>query len=202
MVMSLEAMVRTLPLRVFPRHSRGREGLRGGFCFGNPQSRRRLSRKAVLLVFSALVMVPGAMAYRADADVHPHKEHKRDYKREIEAVEEQWRSAQLAGDVATMDKLLAEDYFGISVTGQLNNKMQQLERLQDRSIVLSRIDVSDNKIKVVGRVGIVTSLAEIEGTSDGKPLKGKFRYTRVYKRYPDGSWKITNFEVTRVPGAD
>jgi ketosteroid isomerase-like protein len=154
------------------------------------------------MLIAAAVAFPGAIGHRADAAVHSHKEHKRDSKREIEAAEEQWRSAQLAGDVATMDKLLAEDYFGISVTGQLNNKMQQLERLNSRTLVISRLDVSDRKIKLVGRVGIVTSLAEIEGTNDGEPLKGKYRYTRVYKRYPDGSWKITNFEVTRVPATN
>jgi ketosteroid isomerase-like protein len=130
---------------------------------------------------------------------HAHREHKRDYKREIEAAEQQWRTAQLAGDVATMDKLLAEDYFGISNNGQLNNKTQQLERLQKRMLVLTKIDFSDVKIKLLGRVGIVTTLARIEGTNDGQPLQGLFRYTRIYKRYPDGSWKITNFEVTRVP---
>jgi ketosteroid isomerase-like protein len=46
---------------------------------------------------------------------------------------------------------------------------------------------------------VVTSLARIEATNDGTPIDGNVRYTRVYKRYPDGSWKITNFEVTRVP---
>ena len=163
------------------------------------QSPRRLSRKTLLVLVLMAVVLPVIMAHRADAADHPHKEHKRDYKREIEAVEEQWRTAQLAGDVATMDKLLAEDYFGISVAGQLNNKMQQLERIKSRTLVISRLDLSDSKIKLVGRVGIVTSLAEIEGMNEGEPLKGKFRYTRIYKRYPDGSWKITNFEVTRVP---
>jgi ketosteroid isomerase-like protein len=161
-----------------------------------------LSRKALLVAVTAAGVLSGAAAFGADPAGHAHKEHKRDYKREIEAAEEQWRTAQLAGDVATMDKLMADDYFGISVTGQLNDKMQQLERLKSRTLVISKIQVSDVKIKLVGRVAIVTSLAEIEGMNEGESLKGRFRYTRVYKRYPDGSWKITNFEVTRVPGAD
>jgi ketosteroid isomerase-like protein len=150
--------------------------------------------RAMLLLAVALFGVASAAMAQ-----HVHKEHKRDEKREIEAVEQQWRTAQLAGDVATMDKLLAEDYLGISNNGQLNNKTQQLERLQKRMLVLTKIDSSDVKIKLLGRVGIVTTLTSIEGTNDGKPLQGLFRYTRIYKRYPDGSWKITNFEVTRVP---
>ncbi len=161
-------------------------------------ARCSLAPRAGLLLFAAAfsVTIPAA----AQTSDHTHREHKRDYKREIEAVEEQWRAAQLAGDVSTMDKLLADDYFGISNSGQLNNKTQQLDRLRRRMFVLTKIDVSDVKIKLVGRVGIVTSLARIEGTNDGQAVAGTYRYTRIYKRYPDGSWKITNFEVTRVPG--
>lgn len=165
------------------------------------RSRWHSLEKAALAMVAAAMLLPGAMQQRLDAAVNPRKEHKRDYKREIETVEEQWRMAQLAGDVATMDKLLAEDYFGISVTGQLNDKMQQLERLRSHTLALTKLTISDVKIKLVGRVAIVTSLATVEGTNAGEPLNGNFRYTRVYKRYSDGSWKITNSEITRVPGA-
>jgi len=148
---------------------------------------------------AAVVLSAVGFAGPAHAQGHAHKEHKRDEKREIEVLEEQWRAAQLTGDVAKMDKLLAEDYFGISIAGQLNDKAQQLERLRSRKFVLTRIDVSDVRIKLLGRVAIVTSLAKIEGTDAGESVGGTYRYTRVYKRYPDASWKITNFEVTRVP---
>jgi ketosteroid isomerase-like protein len=163
---------------------------------------RRAESRALRLACFVLgsVLVPGSLAaVRADAQTHPHKEHKRDYKREIEAVEAEWKTAQLNGDVASMDKLLADDYFGISISGQLNDKMQQLERLRNRTFVLTKLDTSEVRIKLVGRVAIVTSLANIEGTNEGESIKGNYRYTRVYKRYPDGSWKITNFEVTKVP---
>src|SRR5579859_3640441 len=94
-----------------------------------PLSRAARSLRIALLLASAMLSI-AAFAQAKPA----HKEHKRDEKREIEAAELQWRTAQLAGDVATMDKLLAEDYFGISNNGQLNNKTQQLERLQKRTL--------------------------------------------------------------------
>jgi ketosteroid isomerase-like protein len=155
----------------------------------------RTERLALALLLG-LGLIAGSSA---EAQSHTHKEHKRDYKREIEAVEAEWKTAQLNGDVATMDRLLADDYFGISISGQLNDKMQQLERLRSRTFVLTRLDTSEVRIKLVGRVAIVTSLASIAGTNEGRSIKGNYRYTRVYKRYPDGSWKITNFEVTQVP---
>jgi ketosteroid isomerase-like protein len=126
------------------------------------------------------------------------REHKRDYKREIEAIEEQWRQAILAGDESTMANLLAPDYLGITMAGQVNDKTQELDRMRSRDLVLTHLDLSERKIKLVGSVAIVTSLAKVEGTNHGAPMNGMFRYTRIYRRYPDGSWKITNFEVTRI----
>lgn len=129
-----------------------------------------------------------------------HGPTKHDYKHEVEALEEQWRGAQLSGDVATMDKLLADDYVGISMTGQVNTKAQQLDRIRKHLFLLSRMDLIDMKIKLLGQVAIVTSLASVDATSDGSPVTGNFRYTRIYQHLPGGDWKITNFEATRIPG--
>jgi ketosteroid isomerase-like protein len=132
----------------------------------------------------------------------PLHEKKHDAKRQVEALEEQWRAAQLAGDIGVMDKLLSDDYIGISMTGQVNTKTQQLDRVRDRKLVLTKLDLGEMQVKLVGAIAIVTSLAEVEGTNDGQPVKGTFRYTRVYQRLPSGDWKITSFEATRVPSRE
>jgi ketosteroid isomerase-like protein len=130
----------------------------------------------------------------------PLHEKKHAAKQQVEALEEQWRVAQLAGDVATMDKLLSDDYIGISITGQVNTKMQQLDRMRMHKFALTRLDLGERQVKLIGSIAIVTSRAEVEGTNDGAPVTGTYRYTRVYQRLPSGVWKITSFEATRVPG--
>jgi ketosteroid isomerase-like protein len=129
----------------------------------------------------------------------PLHEKKHDAKRQVEALEEQWRAAQLADDVDAMDKLLSDDYIGISMSGQVITKAQQLDRLRSHKFALTRLDLGEMQIKLVGAIAIVTSRAQVEGTNDGAPIKGTFRYTRVYQRLPSGAWKITSFEATRVP---
>jgi len=81
----------------------------------------------------------------------------------------------------------------------VNTKAQQLERIRERKFVLKRLDLGETQVKLVGAIAIVTSRAEVEGTNDGTPVIGTFRYTRVYQRLPTGVWKITSFEATRVP---
>src|ERR1700739_2506185 len=94
--------------------------------------------------------------------------------------------------------MLADDFVGISMSGQVNTKAQQLERMRTRKLVVTRIALSDRKVKLLGNVAIVTSVADVEGTSDGVSVKGMYRYTRVYQRTSPGVWKITSFEATRI----
>jgi len=129
----------------------------------------------------------------------PHPIRKDEYKHQVEHLEEVWRSAQLNDDVDAMDKLLSDDYVGITMTGQVVTKMQQLDRMKNRTLVLSKIELDDVKVKLIDRsTAVVTSRAEVDGTNDGMPMHGTYRYTRVYSRLPAGTWKITNFEATRV----
>ena len=157
------------------------------------------------LVPSAMLLSALAMGWPVPALCaswnQPLHEKKHAAKQQVEALEEQWRLAQLGGDVAAMDKLLSDDYIGITITGQVNTKAQQLDRMRMHKIALTRLDLGDRQVKLIGSIAIVTSRAEVEGTNDGAPIRGTYRYTRVYQRLPSGVWKITSFEATRVPGS-
>jgi ketosteroid isomerase-like protein len=129
----------------------------------------------------------------------PHRG-SRTMREQIEALETQWKTAVLANDLDAMDHLLSDDYLGISANGQVVTKPQQIDRMRTHTFAINSIDVSDVKIKLISQhAAIVTSLAQVDGTNDGRPLHGSFRYTRVYQRIPNDGWKITNFEATRVP---
>ena len=133
------------------------------------------------------------------AGLAQHHERKRVERVEIRAMEAQWREAQLSEDISAMDRLLSDDFLGITAAGQVVTKAQQLDRMRSRQIAISKLDMADTKIKISGSLAVVTSLARLDGMSNGAPLRGYFRYTRVYQRAPGDGWKITNFEATRVP---
>jgi len=129
----------------------------------------------------------------------PHRG-SRTMREQIETLEKQWKKAVLANDTETMDHLLSEDYLGITSNGQVVTKPQQLDRMRTRNFSINTLEISDVKIKLISQhAAIVTSLAQVDGTNDGRPLHGSFRYTRVYQRVPNDGWKITSFEATRVP---
>ena len=149
------------------------------------------------MAWAALVVL--LLTMTAPAQIHTlHSKSKDQYKHQVENLEQAWRTAEIASDADAMSKLLSDDYYGITLTGQVVTKTQQLDRMHNRRTTLSRIYLSDTHVKLIGSAAIVTSLAEVEGTNDDTPVHGLFRYTRIYSRSPAGAWKITHFEATRV----
>jgi ketosteroid isomerase-like protein len=146
---------------------------------------------------AVLCVVFGVHAPRALAAPKP-PQGKHASEKQVEAIEEQWRQAQLTGDTSTIEKLLADDYIGITANGLINTKEQQLERMRNRTLMVTKMNVSDVKVKLYGSIAIVTSRVDLEGTNEGTSVTGVYRYTRVYKRSPNGAWKVTNFEATHI----
>lgn len=154
-------------------------------------------RRVVWIAASCSILAIGLSSFPAFAKGAKTAK-KPDFKRQVEQLEETWRIAQINGDIATMDRLLSEDYVGITMNGQVVTKTQQLDRMRARQYELTKIELNDVKVKLIGTTAIVTCQAEVEGTSEGNSIRGTYRYTRVYSRLPSGAWKITNFEATRV----
>ncbi len=163
-----------------------------GLTSGTPMLRRLPMRVLVaVMAVSLLAALP-----HASAQDRAHREHKRAERAQIVELEHQWKKAALADDIPAMDKLLSDDYLGITDTGEVLTKTQQLARMRDGKFTITKLDISDTRIKLVGNIAIVTCLAQVEGTSADEILHGAYRYTRVYQRLSGNVWKVTNFEVT------
>ena len=126
--------------------------------------------------------------------------HHHDMRERVLGLESQWRQAQLSNDVPTMERMLADDYIGVSPAGIMSTKAQTLSRASSHESVFHKLEFADQHVKLVGNVAIVTSRATVDATMEGHSLRGQFLYTRVYRRLQNGTWKITSFEATPVTG--
>lgn len=128
----------------------------------------------------------------------PPGEKKHEARHEIDQLEEKWRSAILSGDTAAMDSLLADDYMAITASGTLQTKAQSLDNLRSGRTHFTSLEITDRKVRFYGSTALVTSLAEVQGTSTEGPIQGSFRFTRVYVKDATGKWKIVSFEASSV----
>ncbi len=163
-----------------------------------PMPTCRPARLLLALCLTGAVCVV-ALPRPCAASMKPHRSGKAD-QQYILGVEDQIRNALLSGDSSILDKVLADDFLGISANGTLSDKQQYLRRIGRHEHQFTRIDTFDRKIRIQPATAIVTTTANVTGNLDGTPIAGVFRYTRVYARQPGGAWKVINFEATRVSG--
>ena len=97
-----------------------------------------------------------------------------------------------------MEKLLADDYLAITASGRLQTKEQALASLRLGRMHFKTLEISDRKVRFYGTTALVTSQAEVQGSTDEGDVSGSYRYTRVYVRDPQGAWKVVSFEVSRI----
>jgi ketosteroid isomerase-like protein len=127
-----------------------------------------------------------------------HRGEKHESRREIDLLEEQWRKAELTGNAAVMNGLLADDYVSISAGGTLQSKEDTLARLRSGQKHITGLELSDSKVRFYGATALVTSLAHVTGINAEGEAIGDFRYTHVYVRNAQGKWKIVSSEASRI----
>jgi ketosteroid isomerase-like protein len=147
-----------------------------------------VSKLAVILVLSCWASLPAHAFFPHHDNLH----------KEIEGLEMEWRRAQLSNNISVIDRLLADDYLGISALGTLETKGDVLATHRAGNPKLSQMDLSDVKIRIYGDTAVVTSKVELRGQNDGRDVSGRYRYTRVYNDR-NGQWKIVSFESSRMP---
>jgi ketosteroid isomerase-like protein len=117
---------------------------------------------------------------------------------EIDQLEQTWREAVMSRNVSVMDSLLAEDYIAITSNGLLQSKEQTLTNLRAGTLKFASIEFSDRKVRFYGQTALVTSRAEVSGSTGEGDISGSYRYTRVYVKDATGRWKIVSFEASRI----
>jgi ketosteroid isomerase-like protein len=129
------------------------------------------------------------------------KTQKHDNRHEIDQLELAWRDAVMKSDTPAMEKLLDDDYMAILPNGTLQSKEQTLANMRSGTTHFTSFRVSDRRVRFYGTTALVTSRADVAGSSASGAISGSYRYTRVYARDKQGVWKIVSFEASRIRGA-
>jgi ketosteroid isomerase-like protein len=158
------------------------------------QMTRQIMRWPILVaVLAAEVCTCSVVLYAVTPKTQKHER-----RHQIDQLEDAWRDALMKSNTAAMQNLLADDYLAITAAGTLQTKDQALANLRTGRMHITTLDISDRKVRFYGTTALVTSLAEVQGTTSDGELSGNYRYTRVYVRDAQGAWKIVSFEASRI----
>jgi ketosteroid isomerase-like protein len=109
---------------------------------------------------------------------------------QIVEVEDQLRTAMLSSDVAALNELLAPDLIFTNHLGQLLGKSDDLAAYRSGVLKIAGLEPSEQHVRVLGEVAIVSVRMQVSGTYEGAPANGDFRFTRVWARSQQEIWQI------------
>jgi ketosteroid isomerase-like protein len=115
----------------------------------------------------------------------------------LRACEEAIRQAQLAGDVAALDRLVDDELVFTGPDGAVYGKPDDLDAHRNGWIRIMRLDPSEERIQRFGNIAVVSVRMEMSGVFRDTPFAGPFRYTRVWRQHPDG-WRVVAGHVSAV----
>ena len=151
---------------------------------------------------AALVIVFAFSTGAAQSSPGMPRGERHEVRHEIDQLEDTWRNAIIHRNSSAMDNLLADDYIAITANGTLQSKDQTLANLRAGTLHFASIEFSDRKVRFYGQTALVTSRAEVTGTTSEGDISGSYRYTRVYVKDDHGAWKIVSFEASRIRNSD
>ena len=114
---------------------------------------------------------------------------------EIVLLEAELRAAQLAADVATLDRLIADELLFTGPDGRLGTKAQDLAAHRSGFIRMREHVPIELRVRRVGTdVAIVALRTRLTVEVNGSSMQGMYRYTRVWAR-EGGAWRVAGGHV-------
>ena len=107
------------------------------------------------------------------------------------------RRAQVASDVAEIDRLVDEELVFTGPDGALYSKADDLEAHRTGMVRIARLEPSEERVQRFGSIAVISVRMDMAGSFRGEPFAGPFRYTRVWCARPEG-WRVVAGHVSAV----
>ena len=105
--------------------------------------------------------------------------------------------ARAAGDVATLNRIYANDYVLITAEGVVRSKQDQISELKSGKLRFAPLKPMERTVRLFGDVALVTSRDPAGIVRNGQEIGGDLRMVRVYVRR-SGRWQLVSAQATRV----
>ena len=119
---------------------------------------------------------------------------------ELLNLERQWKEAVVKKDVATLQRLYADDYISVDSEGAIWNKTDDIEIDTAGMFRLESFRLEEMKVRLYGDTAIVTGRSAFNGTIEGGiKSSSQFRFADVFVKQ-DGQWRCVSNQFTALGG--
>ena len=120
--------------------------------------------------------------------------------KEVEAavtqLERDWVAAIVRKDAAVLDRLLAEEFAGVSPTAHYYDKGMAIDDLTAGTYQVESMALDEVSVNPYGDVAVAFASQQEKSRYAGTDLSGHYHYTNVWVRR-DGRWQVVASHGTR-----
>jgi len=117
---------------------------------------------------------------------------------DIRQMIEKYRTALLQRDIATLDKIWADDYVFVNAAGDVLAKTERLANIKSGTTTLDSIKHEENAtVRVYENSAVATSRVTLKGQYSGQPISGEYRSILVWVK-GSGGWQLVSNQLTAL----
>ncbi|NNM03767.1 MAG: nuclear transport factor 2 family protein [Gemmatimonadetes bacterium] len=122
-------------------------------------------------------------------------------KDEVREAFNAFQSALMSNNADALDRLMAPDYRGFSIRGELEDRQAVLDAWGSSSLSMEEWRHEGIEIEVRGEVGIVTGNGFVSGTFEGVGWEHHVHFCDLYVNSPSG-WQVFLSHAVEVSPPD
>jgi ketosteroid isomerase-like protein len=116
---------------------------------------------------------------------------------EIRQIESEWGEAFERHDLATLDRVMAEEYILTDPLGNVRSKAESLAAIRTSEVLFESTKSDDVNVRINGDTAVVTGRSTFRGRYKGWSMAGQYQYTDVLVKRM-GSWKAVSSHITAL----
>ena len=116
---------------------------------------------------------------------------------QIRQVEVEWGEAFERRDMATLDRLMANEYVVTDPLGNVRSKAESLAAIQSNEVFFESTTSDNVHVRINGDTAIVTGRSSFRGRYKGWSMTGQYQYTDVLVNRA-GAWRAVSSHITAV----
>ena len=113
-------------------------------------------------------------------------------------LEQERVEAMVKGDLATLERVLADDFVYTHSNARVETRPQLLEALRSGVMKYDGMTHSEVTAQAYGETVLLRGLSDLKIKANGAPLSFRVRFLAVYARLK-GRWQMVAWQSTRVP---
>lgn len=114
----------------------------------------------------------------------------------IAQLERDWVTAIVKKDEAALDRLLAEEFAGVSPTAHYYNKEMAIDDLTKGTYTVESMDLDEVSVNAYGDMAVAFASQQEKSRYAGNDISGHYHYTNVWAN-KDGRWQAVASHGTR-----